>query len=231
MDQSTGVGAWAFPFLPNLQTGRLYTAPWLYRERCTCPSRRTCRRGCIFQQAPAGRQSFSRHPWRTSVRRTRQACFAGAPTHTLTEDLPGGAFSRTEGSPVSGSHNKVVANALPPSLLCGSALARRVPVCCFLESITKSSSDSRSLAFAGSGGQHWTDLTAPVLLPNVDLQPGHVGTCEVTGLHCATRPECSRFYQIGSAAVGAGAEAAFSARSLRPGCRAIRCGWWVGNIR
>ena len=26
-DQSTGVGAWVFPFLPNLQKGRLYTAP------------------------------------------------------------------------------------------------------------------------------------------------------------------------------------------------------------
>ncbi len=52
-------------------------------------------------------------------------------------------------------------------------------------------------------------LVAPL---NVGLQPGHVGPCGVTGLHCATRPECSRFYQIGSAAVGAGAEAVFFSR-------------------
>jgi hypothetical protein len=37
---------------------------------------------------------------------------------------------------------------------------------------------------------------------------------------CTQRTDCSRFYQIGSAAVGAGTEAAFSARSVRPGCRA-----------
>ena len=39
-------------------------------------------------------------------------------------------------------------------------------------------------------------------------------------------------YQICQAAVGAGAEAAFfSPRSVRPGCRVIRCGWWVGIIK
>ncbi|MFH0994512.1 MAG: hypothetical protein V1844_03325 [Pseudomonadota bacterium] len=67
-------------------------------ERCTHTGRKTCRRGCIFQQAPAGRQSFPRRYKRSPARRSRQACFAGAPTHTLAGGLPGGAFLRTEGS-------------------------------------------------------------------------------------------------------------------------------------
>ena len=56
-------------------------------------------------------------------------------------------------------------------------------------------------------------LIAPL---HVGLQPGHVGHCGVTGLHCTTLPECSRFYQIGSEAVGASAEAVFSAAERSP---------------